>query len=120
MASIVTNYQGNLFLQALINAGSLYLGLFLADPGVTGSFVDEVSGGSYERQLFTPSSPSSKSFGNSNLIVFDNLPACTVTYIGLATMKFGGSLTLWSAITPQIVPNSARLTLAIGDVVWTL
>lgn len=119
MASALTNYFGNAILTRYFSMAR-WLVLFTNDPGVTGSFADEVAGGSYVRQRFVATSPSTKSIGNSNAIIFDNLPACTVTYMGLADTQYTGNLFLKGSCTPLVVPNSGRIKIGVGDVVFTL
>ena len=51
MASILTNYQGNLMLAQIgDNATTFYIALFTASPTDLGSFTNEVAGGSYACQ----------------------------------------------------------------------
>lgn len=121
MSSSMTNYFGNAVLTYYFYGKTIYLACLVADPGVTGSFVDEVAGGSYERQKYTATAPSNKSVGNSNVIVFDNMPSCTVNWVALCDLQFGGNMLLRGQLTtPQVLPNSARLTITASDVVWTL
>ena len=85
---------------------AIYVSLHTADPGTTGS--NEVSGGSYNRQPLTLAAPSSMSTSNTNDLIFSNMPAVTVTHIGLWTAATGGTF-LWSGALTQ-----AR-TLSAGD-----
>jgi hypothetical protein len=121
MPSVFTTYFGNQVIEQQLRATSRYLALFTADPGVLGSLADEVAGGDYERQLLPLTAAGSKTTGNSGVIIFDNLPACTVTYMAIADLQFAGHLLLITqTASPLVIPNSARLTLAAGEVAVTL
>ena len=88
MSSLITNYTGNYVWNQLIysSAGTkVKVALHTDNPGVLGSSANEVSGGSYERQLTTWSVPSSKTIANTREIVFDDMPDCTVFHIALWT-----------------------------------
>lgn len=59
----------------------IYVSLHTGDPGENGA--NEVTGGEYKRQLATFSAPSNKQTSNPSDIEFDNMPACTITHMGL-------------------------------------
>lgn len=59
----------------------IYVSLHTGDPGEDGT--NEVTGGGYKRQLVTFSTPSNKQTSNPSDIEFDNMPACTITHMGL-------------------------------------
>ena len=92
MASVVTNYQGNLWLGSIgNNATTFYIALFKLSPTDLGSFTDEVSGGSYARQPTTFSTVSGKSTGNNLALSFTNMPtpSGTVHYVGVCRTLTG-------------------------------
>ena len=59
----------------------IYVSLHTGDPGENGA--NEVTGGEYKRQLVTFSTPSNKQTSNPSDIEFVNMPACTITHMGL-------------------------------------
>lgn len=76
----------NRVLDAVFNGLSLsvttaYLSLHTADPALTGS--NEVTGGSYARQTIATASASGGSVANTGVIAFDDMPAVTVTHVGV-------------------------------------
>lgn len=91
---------------AFTQPSTVYISLHTADPGDTGA--NEVSGGSYARKAITFAAPSGKSTSNNVTLEWTNMPACTVTHIGLWDAQTGG--TLWW--TGQL---TASKTLQAGD-----
>lgn len=93
-----------------------YLSAHTGDPGSTGA--NEVTGGSYARQLITGSfNPASGKVALSNADVnFASMPTAVVTYLGLwsavtsGTFKIGGPMT-----TPATVASGATFKLSAGD-----
>lgn len=92
MASVLTNYLGNLMLSTQVVGRNTYLALFAAAPGVTGSLADEIAGGGYARQPIEFTEPGSKTTANTDLIRFDAMPACVVTWLGVADSISAGNL----------------------------
>ena len=117
MPSVITNVLGNLMLARYIKNSPCWLGLFKGNPGVLGSQVDEVTGGDYIRQRLIATTPGSKSLANSAAMTFDNLPACEVSFLGLANAQYSGNLYVVSAeLTPHLfIPDSGRLVIAAGE-----
>ena len=74
---------------------SLLVSLHTADPGETGA--NEIANGGYERQTVTYDAPSAKTALNPARVEWDDMPACTVTHVGLwdegGTFWWGGPLT---------------------------
>ncbi len=68
---------------------SLEVSLHTGDPGDTGA--NEVSGGSYARQAETFSKVDQHHYHNDSDLIFNDMPACTVTYAGL----WDGSGNFW-------------------------
>lgn len=85
---------------------TVYISLHTANPGDTGA--NEVSGGSYARKAITFAAPSGKSTSNNITLEWTNMPACTVTHIGLWDAASAG--TLWW--TGQLTVSK---TLQAGD-----
>jgi hypothetical protein len=75
---------------------SMYVSLHTGDPGNTGA--NEVTGGSYIRQLETFGAAASGALSNVTDITFENMPSCTVTYVGF-----------WDADTAGVFKGSAAL-----------
>lgn len=122
MASVLTNYLGNLVLKRYLVDTPCWLALFTADPTVLSSLVNEVAGGDYIRQRYYGTAPGSKTSGNTLQLVFDNMPACTVTHLALASAQFAGSLLV---ISPRLAPvivvgASTRLVVPPGDFAVTV
>lgn len=67
----------------------LYVSLHTGDPGDTGA--NEVEGEGYERIPVTFAEPENKLSSNLENIEVENMPACTVTHMGLWDAKTGGS-----------------------------
>jgi len=85
---------------------TVYISLHTGDPGDSGA--KEVSGGSYARKAITFAAPSGKSTSNNITLEWTNMPACTVTHIGLWDAATSG--TLWW--TGQLTTSK---TLQAGD-----
>lgn len=117
-----SNYLGNLVLTKYLTTLGAYLALHTSDPTVLGNLSTEVVGGSYVRQHVTLwTSPSSKTTANNELVVFDNLPACTVTYMSLWTAVTAGNM-LWALQlgSPIVVVSSARIPIPVNDFALTV
>jgi hypothetical protein len=108
--------------------GELYLSLHVADPTDVGSSGDELEGGSYSRQRIFFGEPNTDFvnntfvtfIGNSNYIIFPNMPASAITYIGIWTQLSGGDLVFSdnlyiSAATPVPVILNNGDTLSIPE-----
>lgn len=72
----------------------LKVSLHTDDPGETGA--NEIANGGYERQTVTYDAPSAKTALNPARVEWDDMPACTVTHVGLwdegGTFWWGGPL----------------------------
>ena len=89
-----------------VSYAQIYVSLHTADPGNTGA--NEVTGGSYARQLVTFNAPANSSMSNSADLVFSDMPEVTVTHVGLWTAASGGTF-LWGG------PLTTSRTLQAGD-----
>ena len=92
MASVLTNYLGNLMLSQQVVSKNTYLALFAANPGTMGGLGDEIAGGSYARQPIEFTEPGTKTTANTALIRFDAMPACVVTWLGVCDAPSAGHL----------------------------
>lgn len=82
---------------------SLHIG---AGPGETGTPTNEVTGGGYSRQpgQFGPAALSVAK--NSANVAFTNMPATTVTQVGIYDAATGGNLLFYGALTASKVVNA--------------
>lgn len=103
--------------------GSVYLALFLDDPGEAGLYVNEVSGGAYARQLITFGDPAlTGKVSNTNVI--DTALATTdwgtVTHwaiISEETGTLGYMLVRGAFAVPISILTGQKFQAAIGDFV---
>lgn len=102
----------NLLRGTNVTGFNAYVSLHTGDPGNTGA--NEVTGGSYARQLAGFGAPADDSgvraVTNASDIDFTNMPAATVTHFAIWTASTGGSSVYKEALA------SSRTTLA-GDVI---
>lgn len=126
MASILTNYQGNLMLSQIgDNTTTFYIALFTASPTDLGSFTNEVAGGSYARQQTKFTVASGKTTGNVSPLSFTNMPSATVHYVGVCRTLSGTSndLLTYAALnspTGIVVASGQTLKFEISDIAITL
>ena len=73
---------------------NVYFCVFTDEPPDDGTFLYEVAGGSYARQLVTLSDPAltPRATTTASQVVFTNMPAVTVYWGGLASLATGGIL----------------------------
>lgn len=69
---------------------TLYMSLHTADPGEAGDF--EVTGGEYARQLVTFTLQVPAKMANDIDVEFEDMPECTVAYVGIWDSPTGGTL----------------------------
>jgi hypothetical protein len=103
--------------------GSVYVRLFLADPGEEASYVNEVSGGGYTGQLVTFSDPA-LSGSSSNTNVIDSAIATTdwgtITHFAIVSEQTGtsGKMVARAAFAVPIeILTGQKFQAAIGDLV---
>ena len=100
--------------QAYSPPAAVYLSLHTADPGTTGA--SEVSGGSYARQQVALDPAAAKRTSNTAAESFTDMPAATVTHVGLWTASSAGTFILGGALTSsQSVAAGNTFTIAAGD-----
>ncbi len=101
--------------------GSVYLSLHTGDP--TDDDGAECSGGSYARQLcaFDAAHATGGNTANTDAETFSNMPACTVTHIGVHDHVSAGNLLFHTAVTTEkAVLAGDTISVAIGAVTITL
>jgi hypothetical protein len=95
----VTTAAKNFGLDGILQS-TLTVSLHTADPGINGA--NELTGGGYSRAAVTFAPASSARSANSSAALWTNLPACTVTHVGLwrgSTFLFGASLSQARTVT---------------------
>lgn len=124
--SQISNFLENELLDAVFNAASytpvgLYASLHTADPGETGA--SEVTGGSYARQDVSASfaAPSAGSVTTDAAINFTDMPATTVTHVGVWDAVTAGNF-LWGATLAASKTTNSGDTFQItaGNLTFTL
>jgi hypothetical protein len=101
---------------------AVYLSLHTADPVDAGSGA-ECSGGSYARQAcaFDAAHATGGNTANTDAETFSNMPACTVTHIGVWDHASSGNLLFHTAVTTsKAVLAGDTISVAIGAVTITL
>ena len=101
---------------------AVYLSLHTADPTDAGSGA-EVSGGSYARQAitFNAAHATAGTIDNSSAEEFTNMPACTVTHIGVWDAASSGNLLFFGAVSAsKTVTSGDTISMAAGSLDITL
>lgn len=98
---------------------TVYCSLHSADPGETGA--NEISGGSYARQAISWAAASGGSKKNSADITFTNMPAATVTHVGIWDASTAGNFLAGGALTASKTVNAGdTFKIAANDLTLTL
>lgn len=95
---------------------TVYVALFTADPGETGSTANEVTGSGYSRQAITFGAPTTDGeFVNSGDVVFTATGSWgTVSHVGLMTAASGGTVIMKGAIVDSL-GAAAPKSIGSGD-----
>jgi len=111
-ANAVINALRGTNITGLTNA---WVSLHTADPGLTGS--QEVTGGSYARQIVTLSAAASGATSNTAAVTFTSMPSATITHAGLFDSNTAGNFLYGDALTngSQNVNAGGTFEFAIGD-----
>ncbi len=126
--SAMSNYLENKVLDYVLRdqadwaPAAVYLALHTADPAEDGSGA-EVSGGSYARQAitFNAAHATAGTIDNSSVEEFTNMPACTVTHIGIWDASTSGNLLFYGAVTAsKAVGAGDTISLSAGSLDITL
>ena len=107
---------------AYTHPSQAYLALHTADPTDAAGGA-ECSGGSYARQTidFNAAAGTSGAVTNSTAEDFADMPACTVTHIGIWDHASAGDLLYHGSVsTPKTVADGDTISLAIGQLTVTL
>jgi len=122
----IGDFAENALLDAIFNTTSyapaaIYMSLHTADPGDTGA--SEVTGGSYARQNVTTSfaAASGGSVSSNALIEWTNMPATTVTHIGVWDASTSGNFLWGGTLTASKTTNSGdTFQITSGNATFTL
>lgn len=99
---------------AFSSAAALYVSLHTATPGEDGS--NENSAYDGDRKSVTFDAPSSGLSTNAGSVTFANMPAITVTHIGIWDAATGGNFIWGAALTAsKVVSASDSFVIAAGD-----
>jgi hypothetical protein len=107
MALAKSNYlEGKVIEHVLRNVSytspaTVYAALYTSDPGEANSGT-EVAGGTYASQTIAFGAHSNGTVTNSGLVEFDDLPAATVTHVGLLDASTSGNLLYYGALGSSI------------------
>lgn len=98
---------------------SWWVSLHSADPSDTGA--DEISGGSYARQSATFNAAASGLVDNVAQEDFADMPAVTITHIGVWSAVTAGTFIAGGALDlAKVIGSGDTVRLAIGDLDITL
>lgn len=111
MARLPVAGQNAAIAVVLVPATTYYLSLHSADPGTTGA--SEISGGSYARQAYVPTSASAGAESNTALITVPNLGAVSITHIGIWNAATVGTYLIGAPLTTPI--TAASIQFGIGS-----
>jgi hypothetical protein len=106
----ISDYYENKILDHMLRGteftppSTVYVSLHTADPGETGA--NELTGGGYSRKAVTFNAPSGGSMTNSADIDFPNMPAATITHVGLWDAASAGNFLWGGALTASKTTNS--------------
>ena len=123
MASFGTGAANSILDKILRNADftytTVYVSLHDGDPGATGA--NEVSGGSYARQLAAFDAAAAKLSDNPDVEDFTSMPAVTVTYIGVWDSLTTGVFIIGGILdSSKTVGSGDTVRLGAGDLDITL
>lgn len=124
--SAASNYLENELLDhvfknlAFTSPTTTYLALFTTDPTDAGSG-NEVSGGSYARQTISWGTTSGGSLSSNADINFADMPAVTVTHVGIYDASTAGNLLWHGALSSSKTVNSGdTFSITSGNLTVTL
>jgi hypothetical protein len=135
MPGAASNYLENKILDHCLRYGTapftapstLYLALFTADPGETGSFTAEISstGTAYARQSVTFAAASGGSCTNSATVTFPIATASwgTITHVAItdSATRGAGNILFYSAVTTsKLIDVSDQFQITSGNLTISL
>ena len=98
------------------SAANIYVSVHTADPGETGANENSAYDGDRKAVTFDAPSAGSGVTQNAGSVTFANMPAITVTHIGLWDATTGGNF-LWgnALVASKIVSGGDSFVIATGD-----
>lgn len=107
----ISNYAelkllGAVFTSAAYQVATPYVSLHDSDPGETGAGEITAGGFSYARQLGTFASPGSGETHNQSSISWTNLPAKTITHVGIWDAVSSGNFLWGGALNTSKTTNA--------------
>lgn len=99
---------------------TVYLALFTNSSSLidleAGTITNEVSGGSYAREVVTFDAPSNGATSNSGSISFENMPAGTVSFVAVMDAATAGNVLYYGALdTARTLSAGDTFTISAGD-----
>lgn len=94
---------------------SIFVALHTGSPGTTGA--NEVTGGTYTRQLITFSLPSAGIKTSTNSQLWTGLPSCTISFFGFWTAASSGTYIAGGPLASTIIiPAGIPIAASIGAI----
>ena len=97
----------------LVPGTTYYLSLHSADPGTTGA--SELSGGTYARQAYVPSTASAGAVSNTLAITVPNAGSVAVTYDGIWTAATVGTYLIGAPLTSSVTSASVQFAAGVAS-----
>lgn len=123
MATVISTYASDLIIDWLSGhadppaTGTRYISLHSGDPGYTGANEITAGGHTYARKSLTPSGASSgRHTDNGNLLQWLDMPAVTVSYVGIWDALAAGNFLWGGALAANKTTNAGdTLEIEIAD-----
>ena len=127
MATGISTYASNKVIDWIFGTSSMpstttaYVSLHSGDPGYTGANEITAGGFSYSRKSVTAGAASGRATDNTNTLTWTNMPAVTVSYVGVWDASSSGNF-LWGGqlASSKTVNAGDTLEIAIGDLDATM
>lgn len=127
MATGISTYASNQIIDWIFGTDNMptavtaYVSLHTADPGYTGASELTAGGFSYSRKSVVASAASGRATANTGALTWLNLPAATITYVGVWDNSTSGNF-LWGGalVTPKTVNAGDTLEIPVGDLDATM
>lgn len=98
-----------------------YTSLHTASPGEDGVTTAEVTGGGYKRALTQFAAASAGGAKTSNTLAYPDMPAVTVSHIGIWDAPVGGNMLFYGALTTAVaVTAGGTFVINAGGLTVTL
>jgi hypothetical protein len=107
MALAKSNYLENKIIEHVLrnvsytSPATVYAALYTSDPGEANSGT-ELTGGSYAREAVTFGAASNGAVTNTGAVTFADLPAATVTHIGILDASTSGNLLYYGSVASTL------------------